>query len=511
MKPAFTLAVAFGLVIALSAVARADITLLNQFANGGAGNIPHPLNVSAGPAGQVVVTDFVDSVGKIYAADGSYQANLTGAGSPINVGIDQPTHSVIGTDGKIYVSDGLREGVNVFGANGAALAEIALHQLTNAGGIALNSTGTLYVMNGNVVNLMTTAGVITSSFGSSGSAAGQFSGNGFLSGLALDPAGANVYVPDFDNNRVEIFSSSGVYESTFGTSPGPGQLLRPQGIAISGTGFVYLADANAGVKIYSPNGNYLSTVAANLGSVSDVAIGSTGMVYFTNVFAAYRYFDPTAWAAGTNTFTNANTGPTSVAVGSGQLLGSSFTLDSTKGLVVGATTSVNTGGIFTVSGGSLTTNNLTIDGTTGGANFTMTSGVISTNGVAVNSGGVADFAGPLTESNVGAVSVTGGASQFKVEQGAIVSATNLTNTGGQVVLGSSGDLIVFNNTSNGGTVNVAGGELDIRGTLANPSGSNMQVSGTLSTTGGLTNGGTMQISGNAQVLGNLTNSSVQIS
>ncbi|MGH3056227.1 MAG: 6-bladed beta-propeller, partial [Gaiellaceae bacterium] len=61
---------------------------------------------------------------------------------------------------------------------------------------------------------------------------------------AVDPSG-NVYVVDYGNHRIEIFSNDGVYLGQFGgMGRGPGQFLGPIGIAIDANGFIYVADAN---------------------------------------------------------------------------------------------------------------------------------------------------------------------------------------------------------------------------------------------------------------------------
>ena len=64
-------------------------------------------------------------------------------------------------------------------------------------------------------------------------------------------------------------------------------------------------------------------------------------------------------------------------VGAGQLLGTSLTLDGTKGLVVGQTTTVNNSGSLTLAGGSLSTSNLVVDGSIDSASFTMTGGTLT--------------------------------------------------------------------------------------------------------------------------------------
>ena len=61
-----------------------------------------------------------------------------------------------------------------------------------------------------------------------------------------------------------------------------------------------------------------------------------------------RFFDSDAWVSGTNTFIDAAVGPTSVAVGSGEILGTSLTLDASKGLVVGVATTITGDGTLTL-------------------------------------------------------------------------------------------------------------------------------------------------------------------
>ena len=183
---------------------------------------------------------------------------------------------------------------------------------------------------------------------------------------------------------------------------------------------------------------------------------------------------------------NPSTGPTSVGVGPGQLLGSDITLHSNMGLAVGGTTSVSNGGTFTIAGGSLNTANLVVDGTASGKReLHHVRRDNRDKRISVIGGGVADFAGMAIATVIpGPISVTGSSSQFKVEQGAVLSATGLTNTGGQIVAGRELGFDHHNNVTNGGVVNLAGGELDIRGTLTNSAGSTIQGNGTPSTTQG---------------------------
>ena len=181
--------------------------------------------------------------------------------------------------------------------------------------------------------------------------------------MTLDASGANLYVADTLNHRIEVISSAGNYLSSIGDASGPGHLVQPSGVGVSGTGLVYVADLSSGIKVFSTNGSYLETVATMVNGQAfaaySVSVASTGLVYaagsYANGYGAFRFFDPASWSSGTNTFTNPSTGPTSVAVGSGQLLGTNLTLDATKGLVVGQTTTVNNGGSLVLAGGTLNT------------------------------------------------------------------------------------------------------------------------------------------------------------
>jgi hypothetical protein len=497
---------------AAGATARADLTLLNTFADGGSGdpgNVPIPLHVSIGYTGQVVITDF-QHLANVYSPQGNFQFGLL-PGAP-GTGVASPQFAAIGQDGTVYVSDTTRQAIDVFGSNGAGTSNIAT-SLINPGGLALSPTGILYEGDeNNTVELFDTSGNARGSFGSAGTQTGQFSGIG---GMTFDSAGTNLYIADINNNRIQVFSSStDAFESSIGNTSGPGLLFHPNDVAVSGTGLVYVSDQNAGIKVFSTNGTYLTTDIATLGgssfTLNSIAVAPNGLVYVTGAttvtpLTAYRFFDPAAWASGTNTFTDSTTGPTSVAVGSGQMMGSNLTLDATKGLGVGATTSVNNGGLLTLNGGTLTTSSLAVDGTTGGATFDMTGGTLTANSLTISNGGLADFAqSPLSVTFSGSVSISDAASSLKVDQGATISATGLNNSG-QVTIGTAADFIILGSPTNNGTINLAGGELDVRGSFTNSLNATIQGNGTLSTTTGLINNGSIQFTGMTNLDGSILN------
>ena len=60
--------------------------------------------------------------------------------------------------------------------------------------------------------------------------------------VAIDNAG-NVYVSDWDNNRIQKFGPNGAFITKWGTSgSGNGQFNGPGGIAVNSSRDVYVAD-----------------------------------------------------------------------------------------------------------------------------------------------------------------------------------------------------------------------------------------------------------------------------
>ena len=78
-------------------------------------------------------------------------------------------------------------------------------------------------------------------WGSYGNGNGQFYNP---TGMAVDGSG-NVYVADTNNNRIQKLDSSGVWQATWGSyGSGDGQFNQPYGVAVDGSGNVYVTDYN---------------------------------------------------------------------------------------------------------------------------------------------------------------------------------------------------------------------------------------------------------------------------
>ena len=92
--------------------------------------------------------------------------------------------------------------------------------------------------------------------GGKGTGRGQFDSP---TGIAVDGSG-NVFVADTGNGRIEKFSSTGAFLSIIGTKgSGQGQFAQPNGIAIDRAGNIYVAEAgNHRVQKLAPDGTFIA-------------------------------------------------------------------------------------------------------------------------------------------------------------------------------------------------------------------------------------------------------------
>jgi sugar lactone lactonase YvrE len=263
-----------------------------------------PLTVST-LAGQVLSIGSSDGMGG--AARFNYPSGVTTDNSGDLYVADTDNHTIrkiVASTGAVTTLAGLA------GSSGSADGTGSAARFNNPSGVAVDSAGNVYVADtmNNTLRMITPSGVVTTLAGSPG-IAGSIDSTGSAAlfqgpqGLAID-TGGNLYVADTNNQTIrKVVPSTGVVTTLVGlagnagSADGLGSQSRfnfPSGVAVDGTGNIYVADTeNHTIRQILPSG-MVNTVAGLAGSSggadgtgsaarfdapSDVAVDSSGNIY----------------------------------------------------------------------------------------------------------------------------------------------------------------------------------------------------------------------------------------
>ncbi|MEO8868756.1 MAG: T9SS type A sorting domain-containing protein [Bacteroidia bacterium] len=159
-------------------------------------------------------------------------------------------------------------------------------QLSYAEGMIFDGGGNMYIADSynNVIRKINTIGIITTIAGTgfgAGTGAGGYSGDGGAATLAqlngpvdiVFDASGNLYISDYNNNRVRKINTSGVITTIAGNGnngySGDGaaatlaKLYEPSGLAFDATGNLYIADEQNNVIRKINTAGIISTYAGN--------------------------------------------------------------------------------------------------------------------------------------------------------------------------------------------------------------------------------------------------------
>ena len=89
-------------------------------------------------------------------------------------------------------------------------------------------------------------------FGEKGNKYGQFQ---CPSSIAVDDLNC-VYVADYYNNRVQVFTADGQFQRMFSKKLGEEALTEPYAIAVDSSNIVYVSETNS-ISMFTTNGDYI--------------------------------------------------------------------------------------------------------------------------------------------------------------------------------------------------------------------------------------------------------------
>ena len=248
-----------------------------------------PYGVAVIDSNHVIVTEGSGDCVTIVNREGRKVKSLGGKGGSGNVTFFNPRGVAITPDKLILVCDDHR--IQKISMDGYLIASVgkALRgplQFKYPDGIAISPiTGQVYIADRHHVQVLNPDLTFSHSFGSEGSADGQFQSP---TEIAIDSQGL-VYVTDRNNHRIQKFSPDGKFVGQFGTEgSGPGQLNWPIGITIdtAATGLVYVSELhNHRISVFTSDSVFVSKFE-RLGSNNDqfnrpygLAFDKDGLLY----------------------------------------------------------------------------------------------------------------------------------------------------------------------------------------------------------------------------------------
>jgi DNA-binding beta-propeller fold protein YncE len=211
----------------------------------------YPRGIAVDPATRDVwVVNTRDHVIRVYTKDGAYLKTIgTGLESDDPGGFRWPMDVEI-VAGKAYVSAYHSRYLKVL--NAATGAELLSIKRSNTGVAVDPATGDIYVSSWSrdTIEVYDAAGTLLRTFGTSGSADGQFQNV-----WDIDIVNGTLWAADSQLKRISAFALNGTFLGSFGSrGNGAYQFAGPSGLAHDAAGRLYIADAlNDRIVVYDPS------------------------------------------------------------------------------------------------------------------------------------------------------------------------------------------------------------------------------------------------------------------
>ncbi len=277
-------------------------------------------NIYIADASNFRIRKITVSTGIISSVAGNGSAAYRGDGSAATMAnLNNPTGVALDGSGNIFIADLYNQrvrkitkstgiistvagnGINAYGGDSSAAT---LANLNSPNGIAVDSSGNIYIAdrsNHRIRKITASTGIISTVAGSESLGFGGYGGDGsaatsarlnYPMGVAIDGSG-NIYIADVNNQRIrKVTESTGIISTIAGTGTagftGDGnvanlaRLNSPIGVTVDGTGNIYIADANnQRIRKVTASTGIINTVAGNgtLGDGGDGSIATSANLY----------------------------------------------------------------------------------------------------------------------------------------------------------------------------------------------------------------------------------------
>lgn len=173
-----------------------------------------------------------------------------------------PTHMWVDSYGNMFVCNSGMNTIEKYNSSG--VYQFSITGVDTPTGVCTDSSGNIYVMEGNYSNprlqKYDSSGTFDSETGAFGTGNGEFQ---LPKGLGIDSSD-NIYVADSNNHRVQKFNSSLTYQSQFGTNgTGNGQFSYPSDVKVDSSGNIYVLDwLNYRIQKFNSSYTYQSKVGS---------------------------------------------------------------------------------------------------------------------------------------------------------------------------------------------------------------------------------------------------------
>jgi sugar lactone lactonase YvrE len=248
---------------------------------GSVARFSNPTGVVADITGNVYVADFrnelirkITNASTVTTLAGSIGGNGTNDGAGSAARFSQPFGVAVDGLGTVYVADAGNAMIRKITTAGVVTTLGFIGYPNFPTGVSVDGAGNIYTADqfSRTIFKISSTGV-WSVF------AGGFGGDFFApTGVAVDAVG-NVYVADRGNSTICKIGRSGMVTTlagsvgSFGSADGPGNEARfsaPSGVAIDGSGNVYVADTgNNTIRMIAPTGE-VTTIAGTVGSAGSI-------------------------------------------------------------------------------------------------------------------------------------------------------------------------------------------------------------------------------------------------